>query len=88
MYLEALAREVIRRVQVMRNKLNLNIEEYIIVGFKTSDSELAEAIEKFKNYIMSEVRAKELANDVYSDMYAVTWNIEGKKIVLGIRRGK
>ncbi len=88
LYLEALAREVIRRVQVMRNKLNLNIEEYIIVGFKTSDSELAEAIGRFKNYIMSEVRAKELTNDIYSDMYTVTWSIEGKKIVLGIRRGK
>ncbi len=87
LYLEALAREVIRRIQVMRNKMNLNIEEYIVVGLKTSDSEIAEAVEKFRNYIMSEVRAKKIINDMHSDMYAISWDIEGKRVVLGIKRG-
>ena len=86
LYLEALAREIIRRVQVMRNKMNLNIEEYIVVGIETSDSDLIEAVGKFKSYIAGEVRAKGIINKVQSDMYTADWNIEGKKVTLGIRR--
>ena len=86
LYLEALARELIRRIQVMRNKLSLNIEEYIVVGFRTSDNELIEAIKKFRNYLMSEVRAKEIADEIRDDMYVVKWRIEGKEIEIGIKR--
>ena len=86
LYLEALARELIRRIQVMRNRLNLRVEEFIIVGIESKDTDILKAIEKFKNYIAGEVRAKEIISSIDKSMYRVDWSIDGKKVSLGIKR--
>jgi len=86
LYLEALAREIIRRVQVMRNKLDLNVEEFIELGIVTDDEDLIETLQKFGDYILREVRSKELHLTLSDDMSSSEWVIEGKKIAIGIRR--
>ncbi len=85
--MEGLVREVIRRIQVMRNKADLNVDEFINVYISTQDEELLTAINKLIKHLMSEVRAKDLiVGDVPSDTFSMEWRIEGKKIKIGISR--
>jgi len=86
-YLEALAREIIRRIQVMRNKADLQVDEFINVCLETSDNDLKKAIRELKNYMANEVRAKELSLTIPARcMLVMDWRIEGKPIKIGIRR--
>jgi len=87
LYYEALAREVVRRIQVMRNKANLQVDEFIELFISTSDEDLNEAVKKHLNYVLSETRAKSLVSDS-TNMYVSDWDIDGRKIRLGIRRAK
>ncbi len=56
---DGLARDLIRRIQVMRKELNLPIDERIRVAISCPEDVL-ELIEMRKNYIAGEVRAEEL----------------------------
>ncbi len=85
-YLESLAREIVRRVQVMRNKANLKVDDYIVMAYETTDKELADAIDKHADYIMTEVRAKEVKEGIKPEMFSKEWVIEGKKIKLAIKK--
>lgn len=87
LYYEGLAREIVRRVQVMRKKANLMIDEYIEIMVSTADSDIRESLRIFNNYILSETRAKALTNDE-NNMYVEEWDIEDKKVRIGIRRVK
>jgi len=87
LYYEALAREIIRRVQVMRNKANLNVDEFIEVGLKTEDEELREAVSNHRNYIREEVRALTIGDDCSDTLLSQEWNIEGKKVWICIGKG-
>lgn len=86
LYLESLAREIVRRVQVMRNKANLRVDDYIVLAYETADNEIKESINKLRNYIMTEVRAKEIRTDLTKDMFINEWEIDGKKVKLAIKR--
>ncbi|MEM0014483.1 MAG: isoleucine--tRNA ligase [Zestosphaera sp.] len=83
---EALSREVIRRVQVMRNRANLVVDEFIDVGIETEEPELKEALNAMKDYIAREVRARNIFETISSDMSVTEWDIEGMKIRIGIRK--
>lgn len=84
LYFEGIARELIRRIQVMRNKVNLAVDEHIELAILTDDEELKEAINMFRDFILNEVRATSLIN-VKEDMYLVKWDLEGKEVTIGIR---
>ncbi len=86
LYAEALAREVIRRIQVMRNKANLNVDEFILVAISTDDEELRNTLEKLSEFIAREVRAKEISEKFSEDMMTQEWDIEKKWIKIGIKR--
>jgi len=83
---EALSREIIRRIQVMRNKVNLYVDEFIEVGIETDERELKEAVDSLKEYIAREVRATQISDKVSKDMFAEDWDIEGMRVKIGIRR--
>ena len=57
---EALARELMRQVQVMRKKAGLNVGEQIKLTVSTSDEFARNAINKFAKEITQKVGAKEL----------------------------
>jgi len=86
LYYEALARELIRRAQVMRNLMNLNVEEYVVLGIDTSDEDIAEALRRHMGFIANEVRARKVVTTVTDDMFSKSWVIEGMKVRIGIRR--
>ncbi len=78
--LEGLAREIVRRVQVMRRDLDLPLDAVVEkVQVYTKDNDIVRAIEKHRDYILGEVRAKaiEIVNEPPSN--ARKWRIEGKE---------
>ncbi len=83
---ECLAREIVRRIQEMRKELDLNVEEFIDVALSCDESFVGD----WKEYIAREVRAKELKFSHHFEreegFYTREWNIEGEKVVIGIRR--
>ncbi len=80
---EAYARELIRRIQEMRKELNLDVEEFINT-YVDMDKSL---VEGWEEYIMNETRSKNL---VFGEAkgYVKEWDIEGKKVRIGIERLK
>jgi isoleucyl-tRNA synthetase len=57
---EGLARDVVRLIQVLRKKIDLNLDDRIRVSLDTPDEELAEAILAYSDYISEETLATEL----------------------------
>ena len=87
---EAMARELIRRVQDMRKDLDLDVEANIDVGVETS-IEFKDLIVPQSEFISHEVRARSLivsdseecSKD--SDVYTKEWDIEGEKVIISIK---
>ncbi len=61
---EGLARDVVRLIQVLRKKADLNLDDRIVITYKTDDRELAAAIAAHAGYIQAETLAVELAAGV------------------------
>ncbi len=83
---EALAREIIRRIQTMRNSLNLKVDELIDVYVRTEDSEISEALNEHREYVASEVRARNVVLGEGEADLAKEWVVEGRKVWIGIKR--
>ncbi len=87
LYMEALAREVVRRVQVMRKEMNLGVAELIEVAIDSDSEDVTAAVSRFRDYIAGEVRASEVRIGVPRDGYLVkAWDIEGSTTRIGVRR--
>ena len=87
----SLAREVIRRIQVMRKEMNLNISDYINAVVVLRDEEDLQLLNEMKDYIMEEIRGKSLIITLDEKKsleggYEKTWNIEGKDYRMIIAR--
>jgi len=81
---QSLAREVIRRIQVMRKELDLVISDYIDAVIIAPDEEDLKLLDEVREYIREEVRAKNLtialgAEKRIERAYEKTWNIGGKE---------
>lgn len=81
---EGLARDIVRRIQEMRKRMNLNIEEFINVTIDTSEK-VRNLVDKWVPYIKNETRAKKLEFGEPKG-YVQEWKIEGEKVVIGIER--
>ena len=89
---QSLAREIIRRIQVMRKELDLMISDYITATIVVRDADDLKLLEEMKDYIMEEVRASDL--EICSEEpretkgYAKDWSIEGKKVKLIVAKAE
>lgn len=87
LYYEALAREIVRRIQTMRAKANLKVDERIRVYVSTGSDDLVSAIKEFMGYITNEVRAMDIViGNIPASAFAMDWDIEDMKIRIGIER--
>jgi isoleucyl-tRNA synthetase len=88
---EGFVREVIRRLQEMRKRLDLPVDGFVDVFVSASDPEKLGWLEDEKEYLMEEVRAKTLVV-LRSDQPRPTsaleedWKIEGNNFHMGISR--
>ncbi|MCX8209024.1 MAG: isoleucine--tRNA ligase [Sulfolobales archaeon] len=89
LYAEALAREIIRRIQVMRKEMNLDIAEYVDVAIETDSEDIATSLQVFREYVSKEVRALRLLQESPGEgFYVKTWDIEGFTVRIGLRRAQ
>ncbi|MFB6491417.1 MAG: isoleucine--tRNA ligase [Thermoproteus sp. AZ2] len=87
LYYEALARELVRRIQVMRKEMNLAVNDDVEVYVETDDEGLKKAVESQGKYISGEVRAVKLALGAGpQDSYVKEWEIEEAKAKIYVRR--
>ena len=85
--LEGLAREVVRRIQVMRKKLDLPLDAVLRrVEIYTTDEDLRRAVERHKTYILGEVRAETIELLDSPPEEAQAWNIEGRRLLVKVVR--
>ncbi len=61
--LEGNAREIIRNIQSLRKKSGFNVDDRIIVHYRTDSSELQETMRKMQDLISREVLAVEIVNE-------------------------
>jgi len=78
---EAYAREIVRRIQEMRKELDLQVEEFI----KTTIEMDPELVKGWEEYIKNETRSEELTFG-NAEGYVKEWDVEGRKVRIGIKR--
>src|SRR5215813_8930235 len=83
---EGLARELVRRLQVMRKDAGFNIEDRIIT-YCLAEGDLAEAVTTWAEYIKAETLSLDLVTAAAPpESYCETHTIEGATITLGVQR--
>lgn len=80
---EAIAREVIRRIQEMRKQANLNVEDYIHTYVQSNFDSL---LKTHEDYIKRETRSKLLLFSKDNDFIEKEWDIDGDKFLIGIKK--
>ncbi|MEM0135404.1 MAG: isoleucine--tRNA ligase [Thermoplasmatales archaeon] len=82
LYLEGLAREMIRRIQSMRKDANLNYTDRIHLHIE-GDEALMEAFSSFRDYILSSTQAEEVTTVNGSKK---KWDISGLELSVSIEK--
>jgi isoleucyl-tRNA synthetase len=84
--MEGLARELVRRLQVMRKEAGFNTEDRIIT-YCLAAGELAEVVTTWAEYIKAETLSLDLVTAAAPpESYCETHTIEGVTITLGVQR--
>jgi isoleucyl-tRNA synthetase len=89
---EALAKEIVRRAQVMRKDMGLKIEDYVDVEIGFEKTESLSLIQRMENYVKNEVRIRNLKLVRIEDFkgfeaegFTREWKIEEEKVVISLR---
>jgi isoleucyl-tRNA synthetase len=84
LYYEALARELVRRIQVMRKEMGLEITDMIRIEINTSSDDVKKAAETFKDYLLRETRAVQISLGEAAG--GKEWDIAGEKVRIAINK--
>lgn len=88
--LKGLARDLIRRIQVMRKEMNLEITDNIDVYLFTNEKEFIEAINRYKDFISEETRAHEININIKEEKlersYSKRWMVNEYDIIIKLVR--
>ncbi len=84
--LEGLAREIVRRIQIMRKEAGFRIEDSITTWYQASEH-LQPVFRTCGKYIRQETLSKLLLRKPPpKDAYVRTYDLEGESVTLGVRR--
>ncbi len=89
--LEGLARDLVRRIQFMRKKLQLPVDTYIVTSIYTKDADMLEAVKLYNDYLKEETRSIEIrtgavaSEQVGEDELRESWDIDGREVVIIIK---
>ncbi|RLG92167.1 MAG: isoleucine--tRNA ligase [Candidatus Hecatellales archaeon] len=89
---EALAKEVVRRAQLMRKEMSLRIDEYVDAFVGCEDSESLRLLKTMEDYLKTEVRIRRLSlvglDEVKprENSYLREWLIEDEKIKIMLEK--
>ncbi|MCD6383810.1 MAG: isoleucine--tRNA ligase, partial [Thermoplasmata archaeon] len=82
---EGLAKEVVRRIQVMRKEMDLPYDAKIAVSL-SGDEEILEAARSLRDYIMGETLSKSMVVGGEGGQYVKEWDVDGLRLKIGIER--
>lgn len=82
---EAMARELIRRIQDMRKDMDLEVEANIKVQVQCS-AKFRKEVEANMEFIAHEVRGQQISFGPVSGDYTKNWEIEGEKLTVSISK--
>jgi isoleucyl-tRNA synthetase len=84
--LSGLTRDLVRRIQVMRKDMKLNVIDNIDIYVYTDEDDVIRSIEEYRDYISSETRALKLLvnEDCERGGYEREWEIDSYKVKLKI----
>ncbi len=80
---EGLARELVNRIQAARKEAGLEVEDRIVLSFRTDDPSLADAFRHHRDMIWDEVLATSMDPD---DSATQSVDLDGVPAFLGLRR--
>lgn len=89
---ESIAREIVRRAQIMRKEMDLRVDEFVELVIQVEEAETFNALQAFTDYVKTEVRAKEIQiirpDDVFNTQpfYTKIWDIDGENLVVSVKR--
>jgi isoleucyl-tRNA synthetase len=89
---ESIAREIVRRAQIMRKEMDLRVDEFVELVIQVEEEETFDALQALTDYVKTEVRVKEIqlinpANTFDTKaFYTKIWEIERENIILSVRR--
>ncbi len=81
---EGYARDIVRRVQEMRKRLELDVEEDIRTTIDVADDRVAAFVDDRRVFIAEETRTAEFVDD--ADELVEEWDVEGVSVTIGIER--
>jgi isoleucyl-tRNA synthetase len=87
---EGIARELVRRLQMMRKEMDLEMEERVDAVIGLEDESDLRLLSSQQEYICREVRVRNLrltsTLDIFEEGYLKDWAIDGKNFRLLIKR--
>jgi len=81
---EGYARDVVRRIQEMRKRLELDVDERIRTRIDVADDRVAAFVDERRDLIAEETRTAEF--DADADDLTEEWDVEGVAVTIGIER--
>ncbi len=83
---EGLARDAVRRLQSMRQDLDLALDRWVRVVVDTGADNVVEALRDHRDWVLEQVRGVELRHDVEGADPAATreWTVDGEVVTLGL----
>jgi len=91
---ESLAKEVVRRAQLMRKEMGLRVEEFVSLFVEVQKEETMKALEEMKEYIKTEVRARDFQIGppkqlkLPEEAYEREWKIRDTGVKIALTRKK
>ena len=84
---EGLAREMVRAIQGLRKKVKYALSDSVKLFFQTKDQELAQAIERFKDYIEQKTLSRFASEPLAEfDLLEEDLSIHDRKISIALKK--
>jgi isoleucyl-tRNA synthetase len=83
---EGVARDVVRRLQSMRQSMGLSFDDSVVAHVGGESEEVAAAVQSHRDWVLEEVRAKTLSDEPQE--YAETWEVGDATVELSLSRSE
>jgi isoleucyl-tRNA synthetase len=83
---EGVYRDVLRRAQELRDDLDVEMDEEVVLAVDTDDTLVREAMEQYHEKLLAEVRAERVVDDTEDADVTHEWSADGASVEVGARR--
>ncbi|WP_380681650.1 isoleucine--tRNA ligase [Salinigranum sp. GCM10025319] len=83
---EGYARDVVRRIQEMRKRLDLAVDEAINTAVDVDDDRVADLVDRHRDLIAEETRTESFVDAAEGMDLVEEWDVEGVAVTIGIER--